>query len=227
MNKQVCVNIPPRRNCHRMTAKKKRTSSTSSHTTVCSGDTTLSMELRGSQTMSSYNSDSEQQGSNDVAYEYMDIRSTDKDDSPPAHAPPPPPLLVKAMVEREAGEGEQEEADEYVEDSIYHYTNRQPKLRQALQQMKTQGQDKGPLYEYEDMDSIGTARPEDAAVYQNIHMDEKGAAGKSSAGQSGFDAYVRVRAGVGLGEPAAVDRSFDNPDYWHSRMFLKTNAVPT
>lgn len=181
--------------------------------------------------MSSYNSDSEQQGSNDVEYEYMDIRSIDKDNSPPAHAPPLPLLMVKAVVDREADDGEEEDADGYVQESIYHYTNRQPKMRQALQQMKAVkaqgGQGKGPLYEYEDMDSISTARPGDGAVYQNIQREKEGAAGQSPAQQSGFDAYVRVRAGVGLGEPTAIDRSFDNPDYWHSRMFMKANAVPT
>lgn len=186
------------------------------------------MELRRSQTMSSYNSDSEHQGSNDFKYEYMDIRSFEKDDSPPAHAPPPPPLLAKAAVDRQADEGdEEEEVDGYVEDSIYHYTNRQPKLRQVLQQMKVQGQGKGQLYEYEDMDSITTARPEDAAVYQNIQRDREGAAGQSPARRSGFEAYVSVRAGVGLGEAAAADRSFDNMEYWHSRMFPNPNAVQT
>lgn len=174
--------------------------------------------------MSSYNSDSEPQGSNDVKYEYMDIRSLDREDSPPAHAPPFPPLLAKAAVDRQA----EEEADGYVEDSIYHYTNQQPKLRQALQQMKAvKVQGKGQLYEYEDMDSIATARPEDAAVYQNLQREGGGAAGQSPAQRSGFNAYVSVRAGVGLGEPAAVDRSFDNLEYWHSRMFPNPKAVQT
>lgn len=179
--------------------------------------------------MSSYNSDSEQQA-NDVKYEYMDIRSTDKDDSPPARAPPLPPLLAKAAVDRQADEGQEEEADGYVQDSIYHYTNQQPKLRQALQQMKAvkvQGRGKGQLYEYEDMDSIATARPEEAAVYQNIQREGQEAAGRGPAQRSGFDGYVSVRAGVVLGEPAAVDRSFDNLEYWHSRMFPNPNTVQT
>lgn len=230
MNKQICTNISPRHNSHWIKTNKKRTSSMSSHTTACSGDTTSSMEMRRTETMSSYNSDSEQQGSNDVKYEYMDIRSIEKDDSPPAHAPPLPPFLAKAAVDRQMDEGEEEEADGYVEDSVYHYTNRQPKLRQALQQMKAvkvQGRGKGQLYEYEDMDSIATAQPEDAAVYQNIQGEEEGAVGKSPAQRSGFEAYVSVRAGVGLGEPAAADRSFDNMEYWHSRMFPKPNAVQT
>ncbi|XP_056885353.1 receptor tyrosine-protein kinase erbB-3a isoform X1 [Takifugu flavidus] len=230
MNKQTCNSVSPRHNGHWMKMNKKRTSSTSSQMTACSVDTIPSMELRRSQTMSSYNSDLEQPGSNDVKYEYMDIRSIDKEDSPPAQAPPLPPLLVKAMVDQEVEELEDEEVDGYVEDSIYHYTNQQPKLRQVLQQMKAvkiEGKDNGQLYEYEDMDSITSAQPEDAAVYQNIQKEGDSAARQGPAQTPGFDAYVRVRAGVGLGEPAAVDRSFDNPNYWHSRMFLKPNAVPT
>lgn len=230
MNKQICNSVSPRHNGHWMKMNKKRTSSVSSQMTACSVDTTPSMELRRSQTMSSYNSDLEQPGSNDVKYEYMDIRSIDKEDSPPAQAPPLPPLLVKAMVDQEVEELEEEEVDGYVEDSIYHYTNQQPKLRQVLQQMKAvkrEGNDNGQLYEYEDMDSITLARAEDAAVYQNIKKEGDRAVMQGPAQKPGFDAYVTVRAGVGLGEPAAVDRSFDNPNYWHSRMFLKPNAVPT
>lgn len=227
MNKQIRTNISLRHNSLRTKTNKKRTSSTSSHTTAYSGDTTPSMELRRSQTMSSYNSDVDD---DDIKYEYMDIRSIDKDDSPPAHAPPLPPLLAKAAVDRQADEVEEEETDGYVEDSNYHYTNRQPKLRQALQQMKpvkVQGRGKGQLYEYEDMDSIVTARPEDAAVYQNIQRVGEGAAGQSPPQRSSIDAYVSVQAGVGLGEPAAAERSFDNLEYWHSRMFLNPNAVQT
>uniref|UniRef100_A0A665VS07 Receptor protein-tyrosine kinase n=1 Tax=Echeneis naucrates TaxID=173247 RepID=A0A665VS07_ECHNA len=105
-------------------------------------------------------------------YEYMDIRGNEKRESPPTQAPLTPPTPA---------------TDEYVGDSNYHYTNRQPKLRQALQdrkELKIQGGDEAELYEYEDMD-------------------------------------------FGVGGPAAGDRSFDNPDYWHSRMFLKPKAVPT
>uniref|UniRef100_A0A665VQN5 Receptor protein-tyrosine kinase n=1 Tax=Echeneis naucrates TaxID=173247 RepID=A0A665VQN5_ECHNA len=75
--------------------------------------------------------------------------------------------------------------------------------------LKIQGGDEAELYEYEDMDCFVAVQPGD-----KVH-------------QSGFEPYVKVRAGVGVGGPAAGDRSFDNPDYWHSRMFLKPKAVPT
>uniref|UniRef100_A0A8C4EYG5 Receptor protein-tyrosine kinase n=1 Tax=Dicentrarchus labrax TaxID=13489 RepID=A0A8C4EYG5_DICLA len=79
----------------------------------------------------------------------------------------------------------------------------------------------------EDMDCFATLRPDNTVVYQNVQREREGAVGGSKARRSGFEPYVKVQAGVGVGEPAAGDRSFDNPDYWHSRMFLKPNAVPT
>lgn len=228
MNKQCVTSVLPRHNSHWLKPKKKRTSSTSSQTTAGSVDTTLSMELRGSHTIS--NSDSEQQGSNEVEYEYMDIRGSEKDESPPAHGPPLPPPLTLARMGGEVEGEKEEEDDEYVEDSNYHYTNRQPKLRQALQHMKApqiQGRDEGQSYEYEDMDCLAILQPGDAVVYQNMQREGEEATSGTEAHRSGFEACVKVRAGVGVGEPAAGDRSFDNPDYWHSRMFLKPKAVPT
>uniref|UniRef100_A0A671X6G0 Receptor protein-tyrosine kinase n=1 Tax=Sparus aurata TaxID=8175 RepID=A0A671X6G0_SPAAU len=226
MNKQTCVTpVSPRHNSHWRKPNKKRTSSVSSQAMACSGDTTPTAEVRGGHTRSNHNSDSEQQGSNDVQYEYMDIRGNEKDDSPPAHDPPPPPPLTSARMVEE----EEEEEDEYVEDSNYHYTNRQPKLRQALQdrkELKIQGGDEDEAYEYEDMDCFATLAG-DTVVYQNMQRGGEGATGGTETHRSGFEPYVKVRAGVGVGEPAAVDKSFDNPAYWHSRMFLKPKAVPT
>ncbi|KAM3621018.1 uncharacterized protein V6R79_005030 [Siganus canaliculatus] len=225
MNKQTCVSIPvsPRHNSH-WTGKsnKKRNSSVSSQMTACSADTMSSVEMRGSHTRSDHTSDSEQQGSNDAEYEYMDIRGSDREESPPEHSPPLPPTPARMAKETD----EEEEEDEYVED--YHYTNEQPKLGQALQdkkELKIEGRDEAEAYEYEDMDCFVTQRPGNVVVYQNLQSE--GAAGDAESQQSGFEPYVKIRAGVGVGEHAAGDRSFDNPDYWHSRMFAKPKAVPT
>ncbi|XP_075966594.1 receptor tyrosine-protein kinase erbB-3a isoform X1 [Anarhichas minor] len=233
MNKQTCVTaVSPRHSSNRLKPNKKRTSSVSSQATACSGDTTSSVEVRGGPARSNHNSDSEQQGSNEVEYEYMDIRGNEKDESPPVPDIPPLPPTQARMGKEEEEEEEQEE--EYVEDSNYHYTNRQPKLRQALRdkkELKIEGKDEDEdgeeAYEYEDMDSFAALRPGDVVVYHNLQKGREGPAGGTEAHQSGFEPYVKVPAGVGVGEPAAVDKSFDNPDYWHSRMFLKPNAVPT
>uniref|UniRef100_A0A665VQQ2 Receptor protein-tyrosine kinase n=1 Tax=Echeneis naucrates TaxID=173247 RepID=A0A665VQQ2_ECHNA len=154
------------------------------------------------------------QGFNEVEYEYMDIRGNEKRESPPTQAPltPPTPATVKGQVDDET----EEEEDEY--------------LRQALQdrkELKIQGGDEAELYEYEDMDCFVAVQPGDKVVYQNVQRETEGAGRGAEVHQSGFEPYVKVRAGVGVGGPAAGDRSFDNPDYWHSRMFLKPKAVPT
>ncbi|CAJ1051062.1 receptor tyrosine-protein kinase erbB-3a isoform X1 [Xyrichtys novacula] len=221
MNKQTCAtSLSPKKNSHCMKPNKKRTSSLSSQATAYSGDTTLSVEARG-HSGTSQSSDSVQQGMNEVEYEYMDIRGSEKEESPPAYHPPPPP------PEQTAREVEE---DEYVEESNYHYMNRQPKLRETLQdreEIKMQERGMGEVYEYEDMDSFATLRPGDAVVYQNMQRGADGAAGNSELHQSGFEPYLKVRTGVGVGEPASGDRSFDNPDYWHSRMYLKPKVVST
>ncbi|TNN65645.1 Receptor tyrosine-protein kinase erbB-3 [Liparis tanakae] len=241
MNKKACVTaVSPRHSSHWLKPKKKRTSSFSSQAMACSGDTTSAVWVRGGHAKSNHNSDSEQLGSNGVEYEYMDIRGNEKDESPDT---PPPSIETGREVEEERKEEEEKEKEkeeevEYVEDSDYHYTNRQPKLRQALQdrkELKVEGrdededenEDEDEAYEYEDMDSFVAMRPGDAVVYHNLQRKGEGAAGDTEAHRSGFEPLVKVRAGVGVGEAAAVDRSFDNPDYWHSRMFLKPNAVPT
>ncbi|XP_060898548.1 receptor tyrosine-protein kinase erbB-3a isoform X2 [Labrus mixtus] len=229
MNKQTCITpVSPRHNSRLMKPKKKRTSSLSSQATACSGDTTPSVEARGVDSGTNQSSDSEQQGSNEVEYEYMDIRGSEKDDSTPTHDPPHPPLTPARTVRKAE---EEKEEDEYVEDSNYHYTNRQPKLRQALQDVediKMQKRDQGEAYEYEDMDCFAALQPENAVVYQNMQRKAGQGAGEGTEShQSGFEPYVKVRAGVVVGEPATGDRSFDNPDYWHSRMYLKPKAVPT
>ncbi|XP_061583594.1 receptor tyrosine-protein kinase erbB-3a isoform X2 [Cololabis saira] len=235
MNKQMCVTpVSLRHNNHRSKPNKKRTSSVSSQLTAWSCETTQSADIRGGPARIKDNSDSEQQAYSEAEYEYMDIRGSENEESPPEHDPPPPPTsagMREEVDEEEEEEDEEEEEEEenvYVEDSNYHYTNRQPKLRQALQdrkELKTPGNDRGEAYEYEDMDYFAAPPPADAAVYQNLQREGEGAVCSTETHPSAFDARVTVRAGVG--RPGAGDRSFDNPGYWHSKMFLKSNAVPT
>lgn len=227
MNKQTWVTpVSPRHHSHWTRPNNKRTSSFSSGVTACSGDTIPSVEARGGHSGSNQSSDSEQQGLNEVEYEYMDIRGNDKDESPPVHDPPPPPLTPARTARRTEEECKKE--NEYVEDSNYHYMNRQPKLRQALQdreEIQMRDREDGEAYEYEDMDCFAALRPGNAVVYQNMQRDAEGA--ETETHRLGFEPYVKVQAGVGVGEPGTGDKSFDNPDYWHSRMFLKPKAVPT
>uniref|UniRef100_A0A3P8UVQ1 Receptor protein-tyrosine kinase n=1 Tax=Cynoglossus semilaevis TaxID=244447 RepID=A0A3P8UVQ1_CYNSE len=228
MNKQTPV--VPRNSSQGSKTNSKQSSTAGSQS--CPGDPAPPADLREGQTSLP---DSEQTASDCVEYEYMDIRGSEQDDGPPAHEPPPPPPpppppvpLPPPASARIGGQLEDEDDDEYVEDSNYHYTNRQPKLRQALQdkkELKIQGVEGGAAYEYEDMDSLAAVRLGDTVVYQNMNSVGEAAAGPPSG--SGFEPYVQVRAGVRIGDAEAADRSFDNPDYWHSRNFLKPNAVPT
>uniref|UniRef100_A0A8C7P464 Receptor protein-tyrosine kinase n=1 Tax=Oncorhynchus mykiss TaxID=8022 RepID=A0A8C7P464_ONCMY len=123
-----------------------------------------------------------------------------------------------------------EEDDEYVEEDDYHYTNRQPKLRQALRSregLRMQRGGEGEVDEYEDMDSLAAPGAGDPVEYENLQGEGEGVVGGMGGQHTGMGAFVKVRAGVGVGEPGGGDRSFDNPDYWQSRLFLKPNAVST
>ncbi|KAK0148670.1 Receptor tyrosine-protein kinase erbB-3 [Merluccius polli] len=174
-----------------------------------------------------HSSSSEDQAS--LEYEYMDIRGseTEENNPPQTHEVPPRTMVQEhPNIAREVLD-EVEEDDYYQEDDNYQHTNRQPKLRQALQDRKEgKGPRRGDNYEeYEEMNSLAALGAEELAVYQNLQGEEEGAVKGTEGHQaSGIDLYVKVRAGV---EPGGVDRSFDNPDYWHSRMFLKSNAVRT
>lgn len=216
MNKQTPVSLLQNNPWPKL--NKKRSMSVSSQAMACSCETPLSVDGRGGQTTSSNRPDSKEP----VEYEYMDIRGKEKDDeNPPEQDLPPPPILPRTR--READD---EGQDDYAEDENYHYTNRQPKLRQALKdkkELRFESRDSSEEYEYEEMDCFAAPPPAEAGVYQN--MQGEGAEGGAEVYPSAFEPHVRVRAGVG--EPVAGDRSFDNPGYWHSRMFLKPNAVPT
>ncbi|KAK7144286.1 hypothetical protein R3I94_010640 [Phoxinus phoxinus] len=152
-----------------------------------------------------------------VQYEYMDIRAGGGGGGPPTnmvaklHLPRPVSLLKRSP---------QDDEDEYVEDD-YQYTNSQPRLRNSL---RVQGllEGEGEVYEYEDMDSLAAGGASEAE-YQNMEGDDEESVGLRDgecSGGPGPGAYVKVRAGM-------EHKAFDNPDYWHSRSFHKTNAVRT
>lgn len=155
----------------------------------------------------------------EVEYEYMDIRGG-------GGGGPPTNMVLKLHLPRPVSHpvlrrSQQDDEDEYVEDD-YQYTNRQPRLRNSL---RVQGlmEGEGEVYEYEDMDSLA-AGGASAAEYQNMEGEHEESVrlrdGECSGGprSPGPGAYVKVHAGM-------EHKAFDNPDYWHSRSFHKTNAV--
>uniref|UniRef100_A0A3P9GZR1 Receptor protein-tyrosine kinase n=1 Tax=Oryzias latipes TaxID=8090 RepID=A0A3P9GZR1_ORYLA len=222
MNKQVSLTpVSLRHSSQQQKPTKKRTSSVSSQAMASSSETTQSLEGKARR----ISFDLELQGSSKAEYEDMDIRSIERDESPPAHELPPPPIMDRRQREVE----EEQEEEEYVEDDNYHYTNQQPKLRQTLQdrkELKINRRDKHETYEYEDMDYFTASPPADAGLYQNMQKDTGTAVGVTKGLFSGCDPHENVRAGLGVGEPAAGDTSFDNPAYWHSKMFHNPSPVP-
>ncbi|KAM6980733.1 receptor tyrosine-protein kinase erbB-3a [Aplochiton taeniatus] len=200
---------------------------------------TLSGENRGSQAKSNDNQSTAQdadavrlggQRGDEVKYEYMDIRGfeLEENDAPTRDAPHPKGTLVDRTSTQEVATDDQQD-DDYVKDSDNQCTNRQPELRQPLPgrvDLRARGGDAGEVYEYEEMDSIAAPGAGDAVEYQNLQGEGDGAVGGTEVQRSAVSPFVKVRAGVGVGEPGG-DRSFDNPNYWHSRMFMKPNAVRT
>uniref|UniRef100_A0A8C7F6A1 Receptor protein-tyrosine kinase n=1 Tax=Oncorhynchus kisutch TaxID=8019 RepID=A0A8C7F6A1_ONCKI len=84
-------------------------------------------------------------------------------------------------------------------------------------------------------DSRGSQRVDhQEAEYQNLPVLGKGRAttveveGGTSTRCAGLgvEGYIKACSGVGVVEPSS-NTSFDNPDYWHSRLFLKADAVRT
>uniref|UniRef100_A0A8C8HJC4 Receptor protein-tyrosine kinase n=1 Tax=Oncorhynchus tshawytscha TaxID=74940 RepID=A0A8C8HJC4_ONCTS len=194
----------------------------------CTGHRTSAGENRGGQTKNeehqdyefpALNSDSdkmEERGSGDVEYEYMDIRSvgpevSERPDDPPTRVVPHPGAMPKQRMrdEREV----EEEDDEYA-------------LR-SREGLRMQRGGEGEVDEYEDMDSLAAPGAGDPVEYENLQGEGEGVVEGMGGQHTGMGAFVKVRAGVGVGEPGGGDRSFDNPDYWQSRLFLKPNAVST
>uniref|UniRef100_A0A3P9A7X5 Receptor protein-tyrosine kinase n=1 Tax=Esox lucius TaxID=8010 RepID=A0A3P9A7X5_ESOLU len=139
----------------------------------------------------------EERGSNDVEYEYMDIRNVRPDD-PPAQDVPLPGAIPKRPMGEYALQGQE-----------------------GLRMLGRRGQEAD---EYEDMDSLAAPGAGDPVEYENLQGGDEGAVGVQ---HSGMRTFVKVRAVVEVGEPGSGDRSFDNPDYWQSRLFLKPTTVTT
>ncbi|KAJ8260136.1 hypothetical protein GJAV_G00177460 [Gymnothorax javanicus] len=135
-------------------------------------------------------------------------------------------------LEEENGEIEQQNNEEY------HEMNKQPGPRPTLKArggLTVHGPAGGAgssiavgeVYEYEEMDSLA-APPggRDGSEYENlVAADGDGVAVARAEGvrRSGVGGYVKLQAGVG----ESGDCSFDNPDYWHSQLFLKADAMRT
>ncbi|XP_031700657.1 receptor tyrosine-protein kinase erbB-3b isoform X1 [Anarrhichthys ocellatus] len=169
-------------------------------------------------------------------YEYMDIRrlnSIEGDD--PAWERCGSQTSSKSTAKTEETdqivEVLKKELEEEEEEEKYHNTNKQPALQGNVSGMVMPRPDVltggGEMVEeYEEMTRFGVMPSGwEQADYQNLPL--KGRAVSEEMGRdmcAGIGGYIKVLAGIG--EPGS-NTSFDNPDYWHSRLFLKPDAVRT
>ncbi|XP_030279893.1 receptor tyrosine-protein kinase erbB-3b isoform X4 [Sparus aurata] len=171
-------------------------------------------------------------------YEYMDIRRSDSTEGEdPAWERRGSQTSAKSAAETEdtdqTAEVLRKDHEEEEEEEEYHITNKQPALEGNLSSMViprpdvlTAGGDEVEVEEYEEMTRLGVApggweQPD----YQNLPVKGRAAAEETGSSRcAGIGGYIKVCAGVG--EPGS-NTSFDNPDYWHSRLFLKPDAVRT
>ncbi|KAK1796502.1 hypothetical protein P4O66_009540 [Electrophorus voltai] len=160
----------------------------------------------------------------ELLYEYMDIRS-----GPGAAAPLTPPRVHLPKTDTQVPPPKSSVEDEDREED-YQYTNHQPRLRRSLMVQSLNGGEE-EMYEYEEMDSLAVQGS--SVVYQNLQVKGEREMAKTQEGDRswgqpslGMGPYVKVYAGMGMDREGS-DRSFDNPDYWHSRLYSKANAVRT
>lgn len=160
-------------------------------------------------------------------YEYMDIRrsdSTEGEDS--AHGGSPESAKSAADGEMVEVSVKDQQAEE--EQGKYHNANKQPphggdvsgEVKARPDVLKGAG---GKVEEYEEMTRIEA--PPSGWDYQNLPV-RANAVNEEAAGDrcARIGDYIKVCAVVG--DPGG-NTSFDNPDYWHSRLFLKPDAVRT
>lgn len=168
-------------------------------------------------------------------YEYMDIRRSDSPEGEDTAGE-----RRGSQTSAKSAE-EAEEADQMVEvlkkehgeeEVKYHNTNKQPTLQGNLSGMLMPRPDVLPARgekmeeEYEEMTRLGVVPSGWEQVdYQNLPVKGRAVSEETGSGRcAGIGGYIKVCAGIR--EPGS-NTSFDNPDYWHSRLFLKPDAVRT
>ncbi|KAG7520094.1 receptor tyrosine-protein kinase erbB-3-like [Solea senegalensis] len=162
-------------------------------------------------------------------YEYMDIRRTDSSEG------------EDSAWERQTSATETQETDQAVdmlekehqgeEERCHYNTNKHPTHPENLSGLVmptpavlTSGEEE--VEEYEEMTRFGVVPSEwNQSDYQNVPVKGRAVSEEMGGGKCvGIRGYIKVCAG--MGEPGS-NTSFDNPDYWHSRLFLKPDAVRT
>ncbi|KAE8293466.1 Receptor tyrosine-protein kinase erbB-3 [Larimichthys crocea] len=170
-------------------------------------------------------------------YEYMDIRRSNstEGEGDPAWERRGSQKSVNSAAESEETdqivEVLKKEHVEEEEEEKHHNTNKQPALMGNVSSMVMPGPDVltaggETVEEYEEMTRLGVMpNGWEQADYQNLPVKGRVVSEETGSGRcAGIGGYIKVCAG--MGEPGS-NTSFDNPDYWHSRLFLKPDAVRT
>lgn len=163
-------------------------------------------------------------------YEYMDIRcagSAEEDN---------PAKKTRATCAGETEDTNQtvvevkEELREVEEDKCHNADNKDPLQMNESSELVDEPDvlqvGDGKVEEYEEM-TIQCVVPIgwEQADYQNVPAKGRTCPEDAGSGRCGdIGEYIKVCAGIG--EPGG-NTSFDNPDYWHSRLFLQPDAVRT
>lgn len=169
-------------------------------------------------------------------YEYMDIRRSDSMEGENRVKETPEQRTIETQETDSSEESQvveplkkQHEGEE--KEERHHYTNKHTPLQGDLSSMFTPSPDVltaggEKVEEYEEMARFGVASHGwEQTEYQNLPVTMKAVSEEMGSSRcAGLGGYIKVCSGVG--EPGN-STSFDNPDYWHSRLFLKPDAVRT
>lgn len=166
-------------------------------------------------------------------YEYMDIRHSDSSEGgdPELQRSWSETSVISAAetCDTEDVVGVVEEEQKGQEAENHHNADETTRLQGSLS--STPGPDVptaggGKVEEYEEMTGLGEVpNGWGCTEYENLPVKERAAPEDVGGARcAGIEEYIKVCAGIG--EPGS-STSFDNPDYWHSRLFLKPDAVRT
>lgn len=164
-------------------------------------------------------------------YEYMDIRRSDSSEGGESELESSgnqSSSTTGAETDQTVGGLVKEKRGD--EETAICHTNKQAAVLEDLSSRVVLGADVlaagGGKDEYEEMSGFGKVPREwKHAEYENLATKARAVPEERDSDRcAGIGEYIKVCAGIG--EPGS-NTSFDNPDYWHSRLFLKPDAVRT
>ncbi|XP_035993653.1 receptor tyrosine-protein kinase erbB-3b [Fundulus heteroclitus] len=165
-------------------------------------------------------------------YEYMDIRHSDSSEGGEPELESSGAQTSSQSggeTDQQAGGSGKEQKGEGETETCH--TNEQAATQEDLSDRVVSAPDvltavDGKVEEYEEMNESAESPGEwGHAEYENLPPKARAVPEEKDSGRrAGIGEYIKVCAGIG--EPGS-DTSFDNPDYWHSRLFLKPDAVRT